>query len=287
MSYDLRAIEAPRVSGAKLLFLAWLLEHRWSGRLLAPSFLSRLGVNEFRLRRPAEAPTWYPIPAPPVPESLDASTRNAADRDASPPDFEILSRIGTTKRPEESFVFPSIADYARAYRDGALDPRTVAERIVHILEHQDRGNPPLYAFISYDVAEIRRAAADSAERFANGSARSIFEGVPVAVKDEIDVAGFATTLGTSFHTLENAESDAWIVAKLREAGAIILGKTNMHEIGIGVTGLNPFYGTPINPYAPWRYPGGSSSGSASVVASGICPTAIGADGGGSVRIPAA
>lgn len=282
MAYDMKSISAPRISGAKLLFAAAILERRGLGKFLAPSFFQRLGLDRFRTLSPADAPTFYPMVDPPD------GTPRAVDGDPTPlPDFSVLETIGTTVRPEDSYVFPSVGDYARAYRDGSLSPVTVAERIIHVLEHQDRGNPPLYAFISWNDQSISAQAQESAERIANGTARSIFEGVPIAVKDEIDVADYTTTLGTSFITLSPAARDAHIVARLREAGALILGKTNMHEIGIGVTGLNPFHGTPVNPYAPWRYPGGSSSGSASAVASGICPVAIGADGGGSVRIPAA
>ncbi|MEX2445668.1 MAG: amidase [Alkalispirochaeta sp.] len=282
MSYDLKTIHAPRLEGSRLLFVAWLLEHGFSGRRLAPTFFHHLGIDRFRELELRESPLFKPVGPP-----SDAET--AADHaDPHPaPEIEILEQIGTTARPPESYVFPSVADYARAYRAGTLTPNTVAERLVHVLEHQERGNPPLYAFIDWRSDEIRRQAQESTDRIADGTPRSIFEGVPVAVKDEIDVAEYTTTLGTSFIYGDPAKEDAWVIARLREAGAIIVGKTNMHEIGIGVTGLNPFRGTPVNPYAPWRYPGGSSSGSAGVVASGICPVAIGADGGGSVRIPAA
>lgn len=281
MAYDLRSVHAPRVSGSKLLFLASLLEGRLTGGLIAPGFLQRLGVSSLRRYDSTSIPEFYPrtelaVGSPPNPGSL-----------APLPTLEILDEIGSTFRPEGSYVFPSVADYARAYRDRTLDVVTVAHRVIQVLEHQDRGNPPLYAFISYCSEEIRRQAEESARHIAQGTPRSIFEGVPVAVKDEMDVAGLPTTLGTSFRSTEIAERDAFIVARLREAGAIIVGKTNMHEVGIGVTGLNPFHGTPVNPYAPWRYPGGSSSGSAGAVASGIVPMALGADGGGSIRIPAA
>ncbi len=282
MIYDLKTIHAPRIEGARLLFLAWLMEHRVTGRMLAPSFLRRVAVDRFRERTPSEPATWYPPSSTPV-----GTERAVAAEPAPAPDVEILEHIGTTYRPPDSYVFPSVADYARSYRDGSLSPETVAERVIHVLEHQDRGNPPLYAFVSWNADEIRHQAAESVRRLGEGTARSIFEGVPIAVKDEFDVAGHCTSLGTSFLSTERADEDAWIVARLREAGALILGKTNMHEIGMGVTGLNPFHGTPVNPYAPWRYPGGSSSGSAGAVASGICPIAIGADGGGSVRIPSA
>lgn len=280
MAYDMKTVKAPRLEGSKLLFAAWLLEKGLTGRRLAPLFLKNLGVDHFRQLHPDTTPLFSAV-GPPAPVDQRAPTGT------EPPRMGILEQISTTARPDASFAFPSVADYARSYRDGSLTPTDVGERIVHVLEHQDRGDPPLYAFISWRAEEIMRQAADSTERIRAGNPRSILEGVPIAVKDEIDVTGHATGLGTSFLSQTIAEDDAFMVAKLRAAGAIIVGKTNMHEIGIGVTGLNPFHGTPVNPYAPWRYPGGSSSGSASAVAAGICPVALGADGGGSVRIPAA
>lgn len=281
MSYDLRSVRAPRVSGASLLMLAWLLENRITGGLLVPGFFQRVGISALRRYASERIPEFHPR------TEIAWGTPSQPGTSAPLPPLEVINEIRTTVRPEGSYVFPSVADYARAYRDRTLDPETIARRLVQVLEHQDRGNPPLYAFISYSSEEIYRQAADSTQRIAAGAPRSIFEGVPVAVKDEMDVAGLPTTVGTSFRSTRIAERDAFVVARLREAGAIIVGKTNMHEVGLGVTGLNPFHGTPVNPYAPWRYPGGSSSGSASAVASGIVPVAIGADGGGSVRIPAA
>ncbi|MDA3949377.1 MAG: amidase [Spirochaeta sp.] len=285
MSYDLRTIDAPRIEGGKLLFAAWLMERRGIGRAVAAPLMSRLGIDDFRAAHYDEVPIWYPVHDSPSSHRFSSSA--GVREEAPPPTFELLEQIGSTFRPAGSFAFPSMADYARAYRDGSLTPPQVANRIIHVLEHRDRGNPPLNAFISWSAEEIRRQAQESQERLASGSARSVLEGVPIAIKDELDVADIPTTLGTSFRTITPAHADAWIVARLREAGALIIGKTNMHEVGLGVTGLNPFWGTPVNPYAPWRYPGGSSSGSAGAVAAGICPAAIGADGGGSVRIPAA
>lgn len=90
----------------------------------------------------------------------------------------------------------------------------------------------------------------------------------------------------SFLGTSKAKEDAEPVARLRRAGALLIGKANMHEIGMGVTGLNPHHGPARNPYLPNRATGGSSSGSAAAVAAGLCPIAVGADGGGSIRIPA-
>lgn len=255
------------------MFVANLMENRITGPAVTDSFFNTIGITRFRRTNLTEEPMVYPLH---IPEGARAETDEERELIAPP-----------TAQRYDSFSFPTISDYAKGYRDGTLDPVTVAHRFIHVLEHQDRGNPPLYAFIAWKKEEILKQAEESKKRIKNGTARSLLEGVPIAVKDELKQRGFPTTLGTSFLHIGDAEEDATVVAKLRAAGALLVGKTNMHEIGIGVTGLNPFHGTPVNPYAPWRYPGGSSSGSASVVASGLCPAAVGADGGGSVRIPAA
>jgi len=97
---------------------------------------------------------------------------------------------------------------------------------------------------------------------------------------------YPTTFGTAFLGTSASEGDSTVVARIRAAGALLIGKTNMHEMGMGVTGFNPHHSTTRNPYDPKYYTGGSSSGSAAAVAAGFCPVAIGADGGGSIRIPA-
>lgn len=112
-------------------------------------------------------------------------------------------------------------------------------------------------------------------------------GVPVAIKDIVDVAGATTTAGAhpAFH--RHASSDAALVARLRAAGAVLIGKTGLHEFAYGVTNINPHYGPVRNPWDLARIPGGSSGGSAAAVAAGLCAGAVGTDTGGSIRIPAA
>ncbi len=109
-----------------------------------------------------------------------------------------------------------------------------------------------------------------------------------AVKDLIDVAGWPTGGGSPDWARAHPipDTDAWVVARLLAAGASIIGKTETDEVSLGILGENPFTGTPLNPAAPNRVPGGSSSGSASVVAAGLCDFALGTDTGGSVRVPA-
>eukprot|EP00760_Papus_ankaliazontas_P019005 PhM_4_TR17818/c0_g1_i1/m.20695 len=149
------------------------------------------------------------------------------------------------------------------------------------------------AFISVQREDVLRQAAMSAHRYADNRPLGPLDGVPVAIKAEINVEGHDHTMGTSFlatavplvHNRANTV-DNTIVKKLRRAGAIIIGITNMHEIGIGTSGDNPNYGPARNPFDTRYHTGGSSSGSAAAVAAGIVPIAIGTDGGGSIRIPA-
>lgn len=111
-------------------------------------------------------------------------------------------------------------------------------------------------------------------------------GIPIAVKDLFDVEGIRTTVGSKFFADNIADQDAFVVDKLKQAGALINGKTNTHEIALGITGDNPHYGTARNPWNTDRIPGGSSSGSAIAVATGMALGALGTDTGGSIRIPA-
>lgn len=137
--------------------------------------------------------------------------------------------------------------------------------------------------------EAARAAADAADaRRHSGVSLGPLDGKLVTIKDLFDVAGETTTAGsTILKTRPPAKADAIVVQRLRQAGAVILGKTNMTEFAFSGLGLNPHYGSPENAVDPSRISGGSSSGAGVSVASGLCDLAIGSDTGGSVRIPAA
>ncbi|MGZ3406583.1 MAG: amidase [Polyangia bacterium] len=186
-----------------------------------------------------------------------------------------------------SFRFPTVADYQAAYRNGTSDPVLVAERALTAARTLDRMDPPMRTFIALDEADVRRQAEAAAGRWRKGAPRSPFDGVPIAVKDEHDVAGYPTTSGTKFLGKTAATADALTVARLRAAGAVILGKTNMPELGAIPSSINPWHGSARNPYDPARDAGGSSSGSGAAVGMGLVPVALGSDGGGSIRIPAA
>ena len=185
------------------------------------------------------------------------------------------------------FEYLTASRLRRGYESGEIDPVRVAELILEKVAEWDAEEYPLRAFLAQRAEDVLEMAHQSRERYSRKAPLGPLDGVPVAVKDELLQKGYPTTVGTSFLGGEPERKDATAVASLRKAGAVLLGKTNMHEVGIGITGINPHHGPARNPYNMERITGGSSSGSAAAVAAGLCPIALGADGGGSVRIPAA
>ena len=148
-------------------------------------------------------------------------------------------------------------------------------------------NPRLNAFLTV-TAESALAAARAAEReLLRGHCRGPLHGIPIALKDNIWTRGVRTTAGSTILRDFVPEADATVTRKLRRAGAVLLGKTNMHEFAYGITSENPHYGATRNPWDPARISGGSSGGSAAAIAAGMCFASVGTDTGGSIRVPAA
>jgi aspartyl-tRNA(Asn)/glutamyl-tRNA(Gln) amidotransferase subunit A len=147
-------------------------------------------------------------------------------------------------------------------------------------------NPVLNAYLAM-TEEGAVAAARKAEReITKGNYRGPLHGIPFSIKDNIAVKGVTTTAGSKILSDWVPDFDATVVERLKEAGAVILGKTNMHEWAKGSNSINPFYGTSRNPWDTTRVPGGSSGGSAVAVAAGLCLASLGTDSAGSVRNPA-
>ncbi len=270
MTYDITPVKAPRATGSMLRLLCRLAENRVTGPLLSRPLLTSVGVADMRLTHATE-PQW-----------TWARLRNETRAGAAP---SIPAPNSPEAVPPAGFPFATVADYAAAYRQEHTTPEDVAERFLVASRTADDATPALRAFIAIYRDDLTKQAAESAARHRDGRPLGPLDGVPVAVKDELDQTPYPTTVGTKFLGKTPAVLDATVVARLRAAGALLVGKTNMHEFGMGVTGLNPHHGSARNPYNPLHATGGSSSGSAAAVGSGLCPVAIGADGGGSVRIP--
>lgn len=148
-------------------------------------------------------------------------------------------------------------------------------------------NPSLNAFCSVDEAGSIDAAERADDEIRSGVDLGLMHGIPVAIKDIIDVSGQRTTSGSAIYAERFAKRDAEAVRRLKQVGAVIVGKTVMHEFAFGITGDRSLHGASRNPVDPARMSGGSSGGSAVAVASGMVPLALGTDTAGSVRIPAA
>ncbi|MER6811946.1 amidase [Spirillospora sp. NPDC000708] len=166
-------------------------------------------------------------------------------------------------------------------RSGAATAAGLLDRALESID------PTLNAFVTVDAEGAAAAARAADEELAAGRDRGPLHGVPVAVKDIIDVAGLPTGMGSAHFDGYVADRDAACVARLRAAGAVIVGKTTTHEFAYGASGDTAVNGPSRNPHDPSRISGGSSGGSAVAVAAGMVPLALGTDTGGSVRIPAA
>lgn len=178
-----------------------------------------------------------------------------------------------------------IAEVRAAYRGGALTPVDVLEAVLARIEER---NPLINAIAHLAAEPARRAAEASARRWRRGRPISALDGVPVTVKDSIDVAGMPWRHGSAAHTgVPDAVTDAPPAARLREAGAVIVAKTTMPDFGMLASGVSSLYGVVRNPWRPDRSPGGSSAGAGAALAAGIGYAAVGTDIAGSVRLPAA
>ncbi|MGA9350629.1 MAG: amidase [Anaerolineae bacterium] len=169
-------------------------------------------------------------------------------------------------------------------RDGQVSPVEVAQAY---FERIDALDEMLNAYITVTRDQALAAAHRCEEEILRGDYRGPLHGVPVALKDLYDTAGVRTTAASKIYAHRVPDEDATSVAKLRAAGAVLIGKTNLHQFAYGVTTESSYFGPTRNPWDPERVAGGSSGGSGAAVAAGLCGAATGSDTGGSIRIPAA
>jgi len=258
-----------RISGRALGALVTAVRKTPARAPLARFLRAQLGIDALRALAPDDR---APLPFSHAPLCARSDHRRASEELS-------LTLPSSWPRP--------VASFAERYRNGRANPVEVVTRSLAHARHLAARVPTVGPLCGYDDEGALRAARESARRFAEGSARSELEGVPLAIKEEIDTRGFVTRLGSNCLRRTLASADAVAVARLRAAGAIVIGQTPMTEFGLSPLGGNTHRHMPRNPHDARRLPGGSSSGSAVAVATGTTPLSVGCDGGGSIRIPAA
>ena len=188
-----------------------------------------------------------------------------------------------TSIQRSELTFLTVAELGRLIRSREVSPVEATEAY---LERIDRIDGQLHSYITVCHEEARQAARAAEREIASGQYRGPLHGIPVAVKDQFDTAGIRTTYGSALEWDHVPNEDAVVVSKLKEAGAVLLGKLNLSEFALGESFHHPG-GQPRNPWDLSRNPGISSSGSAAATAAFLCASALAEDTGGSTRIPAA
>src|SRR5258708_7351842 len=184
----------------------------------------------------------------------------------------------------EDLASLSLAEAAARIRARSVTPTQLTEAC---LARVAIYNPKLNAFITVLREQALAQARELEAEQRAGKLRGPLHGIPIALKDNIDTAGIRTTAASALFDDRVPDADAEVTRRLKAAGAILIGKTNLHEFAMGGTNATSYYGPVRNPWALDRNPGGSSGGSAAAVAASLCFGALGTDTGGSIRIPAA
>ncbi|GBF99222.1 fatty acid amide hydrolase-like [Raphidocelis subcapitata] len=316
--YDLGGLAGPPLTGAALCAYRALAESAAAGALVQRATMSRSGVPQLMAAIVPEAPQFSGVPPPPTaPEGAAARVADAASPagrvnaalSALGADPRRPGRVGGAAKGGGGRASGSgaggggeggvqgaeprratVLDYHNAYRQGAVTPSDVAEALISFLTAP--GAPQRVWLCDFRPDHLRAQAAAATARYAARAPLSVLDGVPFAVKDSVPAYAHETGHGTTFlghmrGPVAEVAHEAPAVAALRSLGAVCIGKTQMQEFGVLPTGISCKQGLARNPFDPRRIVGGSSGGSACVVAAGVCPFAIGTDGGGSVRIPAA
>src|SRR6185436_14726882 len=180
--------------------------------------------------------------------------------------------------------YSSIAEVSSAVRQSRV---TSVALVQACLERIQELQPKLDAFITVLAKEALQDAKRAEQEIKAGDWKGPLHGIPVGIKDFFDTAGIKTTAASARFQNRVPNKDAVVVTRLREAGAIVIGKTNMHELGMGTTSVDSFFGSVHNPWQPDHVAGGSSGGSAAAVAAGLCYATVDTDAVGSCRLPAA
>ncbi|XP_076919206.1 fatty acid amide hydrolase-like isoform X2 [Bidens hawaiensis] len=260
VKYDPGEIEAPNLNGLWLRIFVMLVEMPFIGPVIVAYLKSQNKIQEMLRETVIPEPPMFRPEFPPQEQEPgvvclkeDGKSQDRVDSGIRClPQYDPASSLSSPL-----FRYWKIRDYAYSYRSRITTPSTVAEYVISAIKEFKH---PTRQLVSFDGEDVIKQAAASTQRFEEGG----------------------TTWFDEVHTVDK---DAVCVSRLRSCGVIFVGKANMHEFGLGTTGNNPNNGTTRNPHNAERYAGGSSSGPAAIVASGICSAALGTDAGGSLRIP--
>ncbi len=303
MTYDFIPIASPVANGGTLQFLTWLLtESPLSTTLLRYLLFNKNGFWKLRSlgsQMKSVEPLYYPMMQL---SQSEFEKRGNVDKSM---DFDLTMSENinknklytdfmeaTSEGDDFQMRFPrrTIRYYHTQYIQGsALPSEIVSKTVQQALDWESDHN--LKIFTAIDSEKVMQQALESDARYKAGKPLSMLDGVPIGIKDNLPIKDHILYQGGSPKTehrkyWQHIKQDDILVARLRAAGAIILGQTVMIEGGVTPLGWSSHWQGPLNVYNPDRYPGGSSSGSAVAVAAGLMPATIGGDGGGSIRIPA-
>jgi aspartyl-tRNA(Asn)/glutamyl-tRNA(Gln) amidotransferase subunit A len=195
----------------------------------------------------------------------------------------VIGALAARGQASEDLSDPSLAEASARIRSRTVTPTQLTEACLARIEIY---NPKLNAFITVLREYALRQARDLDREQSTGKLRGPLHGIPIALKDNIDTAGIRTTAASAVYDDRVPTEDAEVARRLKAAGAILIGKTNLHEFAMGGTSATSYYGPVRNPWALDRNSGGSSGGSAAAVAADLCFGALGTDTGGSIRTPA-
>ena len=279
IKYDLKDLKSPKLTGYLFHLLVKFGLTRLGSITLMPDIARKSNLYLMGGEYIPEKPTLYP--------KFKSTTKD----NGKLLNDKVLQILADQYVADTSGTFHHYTslDYYQAYNSCKCTPSDVIQAVLDAIQLSNQTNPPLRAVIETDKASVLATAEASTERWKKGQPLSILDGVPIAFKAEFKVKPYSFKGGATFiPSCCKGLPESPFVKKFQDAGAIIIGITNMQEFGTGTLGSNPHkeYLTPRNPYNTLHYPGGSSSGSACSVAAGLCPIAMGVDGGGSIRIPA-
>lgn len=291
--YDMKPVTAPSADGVLLQVLTYIITRTPIGHAIRRKLLNDNDIHMVReLGAQVEIPPLY-FPMRRVgPDYFDDAPRADIHQIVENGVASSGNPLREDFRAQGGFAPRTIMEYAHAYKSGTHKPSDVMKKALSAVHAWEKDG--FNIFSSLKDEDVMQQARESDARHASGKPLSVLDGVPIAFKDSLEIVGHNTYNGYNpnpvyqeYWYAKNSTRDDIMVARFRAMGAIIFGLTIMVEGGVSPLGYNSHFQGPFNPYSWNRYSGGSSSGSAVAVATGIVPVAIGFDGGGSVRIPSA